>query len=172
MAAATVSFNVKEIDSVKKMLAKAALNSASRQKLLQSIGVEMESQTQERFDTQESPDGNPWKALAQKTSDYYMSRGMGHRSLLVGEGMLRDSVTSQVQSGGWSVLVGATMEYAAVHQFGATITPKSAKALFVPGYGMLKKAAIPARPYLGVSQDNAKEIAATAAAFLAGGIKK
>ena len=44
---------------------------------------------------------------------------------------------------GWPVPAGAAMEYAAVHQFGAVIKPKSAKALFVPGYGMLKKAVIP-----------------------------
>jgi phage virion morphogenesis protein len=169
---AQVSFDLKEIDKVKKLLAKATLDSAARAKLLQSIGVEMEAQTQERFDTQKSPDGNSWKALAQKTLDYYASRGLaGSRSILVGEGMLRDSITSEVQGGAWSVLVGATMEYAAVHQFGAEIKPKSAKALFVPGYGMLKKATIPARPYLGVSPEDTKAIEAATAAFLTGNIQ-
>jgi phage virion morphogenesis protein len=169
---ASVSFDLKEVGAVKKLLAKAALDSAARSRLLQSIGVEMEDQTRERFDTQKSPDGNPWKALAQKTMDYYVSRGLaGSRSILVGEGMLRDSMTSEVQGGAWSALVGATMEYAAVHQFGAEIKPKSAKALFVPGYGMLQKATIPARPYLGVSPEDAKAIEAAVAAFLAGNIQ-
>jgi phage gpG-like protein len=40
----------------------------------------------------------------------------------------------------------------------AEIKPKSAKALFVPGYGMLQRVTIPARPYLGVSQDDTKAI--------------
>jgi phage virion morphogenesis protein len=168
---ASVSFDLKEIDVVKKMLANASLNSADRTRLLQSIGVEMETQTQERFDTQKSPDGDSWKALAQKTKDYYNSRGLAARSILVGEGTLRDSITSEVQGGAWSVLVGAAMEYAAVHQFGAQIVPKSAKALFVPGYGMLKKVNIPARPYLGVSSDDAKAIEAAVAVFLGGIIK-
>jgi phage virion morphogenesis protein len=168
---AQVEFNLNEIEKVKKLLAKSALDAASRAKLLRGIGVEMEAQTQERFDTQKSPDGNSWKALAQKTMDYYASRGLlGARSILVGEGMLRDSITSEVKGGGWAVLVGATMEYAAVHQFGATITPKSAKALFVPGYGMLKKATIPARPYLGVSAEDSAAIEAAVATFLAGNI--
>jgi phage virion morphogenesis protein len=172
MAAATVSFDLKEIDAVKKMLANAALSGADRAKLLGSIGVEMEAQTQERFDTQKSPDGESWKALAQKTMDYYSSKGLlGARSILVGEGMLRDSITSEVQGGGWSVLAGATMEYAAVHQFGAEIKPKSAPALFVPGYGMLKKVTIPARPYLGVSADDMKAIEAAVAVFLEGLVK-
>jgi len=168
---ASVSFDLKEIDAVKKMLAKASLNSADRARLLQSIGAEMEAQTQERFDTQKSPDGDTWKDLAQKTKDYYNSQGWSARSVLVGEGTLRDSVTSEVQGGAWAVLAGATMEYAAAHQFGAEIAPKSAKALFVPGYGMLKKVNIPARPYLGVSSDDAKAIEAAVASFLEGIIK-
>jgi len=169
--AAQVSFDLKEVDAVRKMLAEAALDSNDRQRLLGSIGVEMESQTKERFGTQRSPDGESWKALAQKTQDYYMSKGKGHRSLLVGEGLLRDSITSEVQEGASSVLVGATMEYAAVHQFGATITPKTAKALAVPGYGMLRKVVIPARPYLGVSQNDAAVIASAVSEFLGRGFK-
>jgi phage virion morphogenesis protein len=171
MPAASVSFDLKEVDAVKKLLAKAALDSAARGKLLQSIGAEMEAQTQERFDAQKSPDGDSWKALAQKTTAYYASKGWAARSILVGEGILRNSITSEVQGGALSVLVGATMEYAAVHQFGAEIKPKSAKALFVPGYGMLQQATIPARPYLGVSADDAKAIEAAAAAFLAGNLQ-
>jgi phage virion morphogenesis protein len=171
MAAALVSFDLTEIDAVQKMLAKAALDSEARGRLLQSIGVEMEAQTQERFDTKKSPDGDSWKALAQKTTDYYASKGWAARSILVGEGTLRDSITSEVQGGAWSVLVGATMEYAAVHQFGAEIKPKNAPALFVPGYGRLQKVTIPARPYLGVSPDDANVIEAAVAMFLAGNIK-
>jgi phage virion morphogenesis protein len=166
---AQVSFDLQEIGAVKKILSNAALSGADCAKLLGGIGVEMEAQTQERFDTQKSPDGESWKALAQKTMNYYGSKGLlGARSILVGEGMLRNSITSEVKGGGWSVLTGATMEYAAVHQFGAEIKPKSAKALFVPGYGMLQKVTIPARPYLGVSADDAKVIENTVAVFLAG----
>jgi phage virion morphogenesis protein len=168
---ASVSFDLKEIDAVKKMLANASLNSADRARLLQGIGVEMEAQTQERFDTQKSPDGDTWKDLAQKTKDYYLSKGIGGSLLDRSGAGLRDSVTSEVQGGAWAVLVGAAKEYAAAHQFGAEIAPKSAKALFVPGYGMLKKVNIPARPYLGVSSDDAKAIEAAVASFLEGIIK-
>jgi len=171
MASASFGFDLKEVDSVKKMLANASLNASDRSRLLQSIGVEMEAQTQERFDTQKSPDGDSWKTLAQKTREYYAGQGWAARSILVGEGTLRDSITSEVQGGAWSVLVGATMEYAAVHQFGAEIVPKNAKALFVPGYGMLQKVNIPARPYLGVSPDDATVIESVVASFIEGIIK-
>ena len=168
---ASVSFDLKEIDAVKKMLAKASLNSADRGRLLQSIGTEMVEQTQERFELQRSPEGDTWKDLAQKTQDYYLSKGIGGSLLDRSGAGLRESLTREVQGGAWSVLVGAAKEYAAVHQFGAQIVPKSAKALFVPGYGMLKKANIPARPYLGVSSDDAKKIEALVAIFLEGIIK-
>jgi phage virion morphogenesis protein len=169
MAAASISFDLNAIEGVKKLLAGIALDNADRARLLQSIGLEMETQTQERFDTQQSPDGNTWKALAQKTQNYYASKGWtASRSILVGEGILRDSITSEVQGGAWSVLVGATMEYAAIHQWGGEIRPKTAPYLFVPGYGRLKKVTIPARPYLGVSPDDADVIEAAVATFLAG----
>ena len=150
---ASVSFDLKEIDAVKKMLAKASLNSADRGRLLQSIGTEMVEQTHDRFELQESPEGDTWKDLAQKTKDYYARQGLAARKILIGEGMLRQSLTSEVQGGAWSVLVGAAKEYAAVHQFG------------------YQKKNIPARPYLGVSSDDAKAIEAAVATFLEGIIK-
>ena len=169
--AATVEFNAREIDAVRRMLAKVSPNSGDREKLLKSVGNKTEIQTGARFHTKPDPEGNTWKALAQKTRDYYAEQGFAGSPPLVREGGLKDSVTHNVEGGGWSVLAGATMEYAATHRFGATITPKSAKALFVPGYGYLKKATIPARPYLGVSASDAGGPADLAALFPAGRIK-
>jgi phage gpG-like protein len=65
------------------------------------------------------------------------------------------------------VLVGATVVYAAIHQWGGEIVPKTAPALYVPGYGKLKKVTIPARPYLGVSGQDAADIALIAQRFVA-----
>jgi phage virion morphogenesis protein len=170
MARASIRFDLTEVEAVRKLLASSALDSTGRGRLLHDIGVEMEEQTKERFDTKESPGGDTWKALAQKTAAYYASKGWTARSILVGEGTLRDSITSDVQGGAWSTLVGATMEYAAIHQWGGEIRPKSAGALFVPGYGRLQKVTIPARPYLGVSAEDAKAIEIAVATFLAGNI--
>ena len=169
--AAEVTVDLREIDAVKKILARAALDPDERGRLLQSVGLLAEKQTRGRFDTRRDPDGNPWKALSQRTAEYYVSKGMGHRSILIGTGMLQGSITREVGGGGRSVLVGATMEYAATHQFGATVRPRTAKAPAVPGFGMLRKATIPARPYLGVSREDAEDIAALAAAFAAGRIQ-
>ncbi|MDR3249392.1 MAG: phage virion morphogenesis protein [Treponema sp.] len=168
MDGAAVSFDLREIDGLAAKLNKAKLSTQDRAVLLRSIGAEVEAQTQERFDTQTDPEGNPWKALAQKTKDYYIENGFGGGSLLVKSGGLRDSVESQVSS--WSVLVGATKIYAAIHQWGGDIVPKTAPALFVPGYGRLKKVTIPARPYVGISSNNAAEIAIIVQQFIAGRI--
>jgi phage virion morphogenesis protein len=172
MAAAAISFDLKEIDAVKKLLANAALDSADRGRLLHSIGEEMVEQTRERFETKKSPEGDTWKSIAEKTRRYYeRATGFAPKPPLVLTGELRHSITSEVQGGAWAVLVGAAKEYAAIHQWGGEIRPKSAPALFVPGYGRLQKATIPARPYLGVSQDDMKAIEAVAAAFLAGSVQ-
>ena len=165
MASAEVNFDLREIDSLAELLNKAKLSSQDRSRLLINIGGIVEEQIQERFDAQQDPEGNPWEQLAQKTRDYYTSNGMGHGSLLNQSGMLRESVESQVDD--WSVLVGATMEYAAIHQFGGEIRPKTKQALSVPGYGKLKKVTIPARPYLGISTSNAEGIMRVTQEFLA-----
>jgi phage virion morphogenesis protein len=172
MAAASVSIDLKEVGEVKTLLAGAALDSAARSRLLHGIGVEMEEQTKERFDTKKSPDGDSWKDIAEKTRRYYERNPLlAPKPPLVLEGMLRNSVTSEVQGGAWSVLEGAAMEYAAVHQWGAEIKPKNAPALYVPGYGYLRKATIPARPYLGISRDDARGIEDAVALFLEGTVK-
>ena len=57
------------------------------------------------------------------------------------------------------VVIGSNKIYAAVHQFGATITPKSGQYLTFWMGGRLVKArsvTIPARPYLGISDDDSK----------------
>jgi phage virion morphogenesis protein len=166
MAGAVVELGLKEIEGLARILNGVTLGPQDRVQLLHDIGVEMESQTQERFDTQKDPEGNPWKELAEKTRDYYMKQGLGTGSLLVQGGGLRDSIESRV-SGSWSVLAGATKIYAAIHQFGGEIAPKTAPYLWVPGYGKLKKVNIPARPYLGVSVQDAADIALKARQFAA-----
>jgi phage virion morphogenesis protein len=165
MAGASVTFDMRELDGVRAMLQKAALSPADRDKLLDGVGLVVQGQTENRFDSRIDPEGNTWKALAQKTQDYYNEKVKGKRSLLVGEGDLRGSIT--YEKSGWSVLVGSAKEYAAIHQFGGDIRPKTKPVLFVPGYGYLKKVTIPARPYLGVSAENAAELAVEIQHYLA-----
>jgi phage virion morphogenesis protein len=170
MAGAAVELGLKEVEGLARILNGVKLESQDRVQLLKDIGVEMEAQTQERFDAKKDPGGKPWAALAQRTLDYYRGHFPHAQPPLVIDGGLRDSIESQVPDS-WSVVVGATKIYGAIHQWGGEIVPKTAAALYVPGYGKLKKVNIPARPYLGVSGQDAADIAAIAQGFVAGRFK-
>jgi phage virion morphogenesis protein len=146
MEGAAVTFDMRELDGVRAILQKAALSSADRDALLDSVGNIVQKQTEDRFAEQIDPEGNKWKVLAQKTHDYYIKKGWGKtRFLLIGEGNLRSQII--YEKSGWSVLVGSALEYAATHQFG--------------------RGNIPARPYLGISAENAAELAVEIQGYLA-----
>ncbi|MDR2942788.1 MAG: phage virion morphogenesis protein [Treponema sp.] len=155
MADGGVSFDLRQLDAVSNnVLSVAALTDDKRSKLLKSIGVEMEAQTTERFDTKTDPQGNKWKDIADTTKSYYnamLDSGKTDgkpRPPLVFTGDLRMSVTSEVQGGGWSVIVGAAKEYANVHQYG------------------FEAKNIPARPFIGISAENQREIEEIIRAYL------
>nr|WP_294547666.1 phage virion morphogenesis protein [uncultured Rhodopila sp.] len=121
--------------------------------MLRAIGAALVETTHQRFERGRDPQGQPWKpwsrGYAAITKSNSILRGRG------GAGGLMQSVTFAVDGRG--VRVGSNKIYAGVHQFGATIVPVKAKALFffVGGAGgrvfpvHAKKVTIPARPYLG-----------------------
>ena len=148
MADASATFDLKEIDAIGKLLDKAKLKPEVLRGFLDDAGSLIQRQSEDRFDDQTDPEGNEWKKLADKTIEYYQKKfpaALANRSILLGEGRLRDSMTYNV-SGTDSVTVGATMIYAAVHQYGYK--------------------GIPARPYIGLSPDNMSELARFAELFL------
>lgn len=143
-------------------VALAKLAPLDHAKLLLSLARLIQQQTRRRIeDEKTSPDGAAWKPNRTGTPTLYQT------------GALARSIDYLVQ--GMQVVVGAPSEpvqgkpYAAIHQFGGTIVPKSADALaFVIGGQLVrtKKVTIPARPYLGVSSANAREITDAAARFI------
>lgn len=110
--------------------------------LLEVVGSEAENQTRRRIQSEKTaPDGTPWKPWSER---YKRSRRRG-KSLLSSTGDLLDSISSLVTAE--SVLVGANLKYAAVHQHGGgALDPTN------PAHG------IPARPYLGLSDENEADI--------------
>lgn len=109
--------------------------------LMESVGVLVEGQTRRRLATEKtSPDGEPWEL---RSPGYAQSLRPG-TSILIRSGGMLDSIASEAR--GNEVSVGSDLVYAAIHQFGGT--PDMA-----PG-----PAAVPARPFLGVSDDNETEI--------------
>lgn len=153
MAGSVVTIQDDELKVLCSRLNNMALKPSDRKQLLHDIGVEMEAQTKERFQTKTSPDGDDWAEIAQSTKNFYRKKfgsenpGKGTLWRLSSVPMI-DTVTSEVSS--WSVLVGATKVYAAVHQYG------------------WKERNIIARPYLGLSNDDKTDIIGIINTFLEG----
>jgi len=112
--------------------------------LLDTIGSIIESQTVERIKS-EGPDykGNKWPEWSDA---YAKTRGPQH-SKLRNDGDLLESITYVVSPDGSQLEIGSNLKYAATHQYGD-------KRL---AFGK-HMATYPARPYLGISNENEDSI--------------
>jgi phage virion morphogenesis protein len=165
---AGASFTV-EFDDLQLQLAFRRLAAAAQdpEPLLDMLGAKLVESTVARFTTNEGPDGKPWAAL---NPAYAEIRRTG--PILVQGAALRDSMT--FRTGPRELVIGSPMIYAAIHQFGGKIVPKKARALrfnLGDGVGGLKRVAvrsvvIPARPYLGISEQDRIDIVKVANGFL------
>ena len=121
--------------------------------LLAELGEYGLRSTRARFKTQTAPDGTAWTDL--KTW-YQKEKRRNKNHILTLDGYLRSRITWQF-AGDRTVEIGSNLPYAAVHQFGATIKPRAAKVLMFRGH-VAKSVTIPARPYLGLSDEDRSEI--------------
>ena len=121
--------------------------------LLLDIGEALVNSTRDRFIAQRGPDGQTWKTLSPR---YLQTKSPNPGKILQRRGDLVRQIFPQVE--GATLLVGTDRVYGAVHQFGAL---KGA-------FGKTRRGApipwgdIPARPFLGISDDDAAEIIAIA----------
>lgn len=144
MSGAVLKYDFRGLDTVQRRINR--LTKSNRRELLDVVGAIIESQTRKRIqDDKESAEGEAW----QKWSDKYAAKRPEGRTLLMNEDHLLDSITF-LHEGSNSIKVGSNMIYAATHQFGDEARN------------------IPARPYLGVSDDNEDDIIAAVDEFLDG----
>jgi phage virion morphogenesis protein len=156
--------------------------------LMPRLGEYLQGSTQKRFKTQTAPDGTQWAPLQKR---YARRKRYNKDKVLTLRGYLRSYIHYQV-TGGDSVEVGSNQKYAAIHQFGgeidmperqATVRYRSVagKVLFA---GKKHKRAteravtvpvhfvkIPARPFLGLSAEDDREISRIIRDWLASGGK-
>lgn len=124
-----------------------ALGNNPRPALL-DIAALGESSTRLRFRLQRGPDGRQWKPSirAQVTGGRTLTKD-GHLSGSIGSNVGKDFAE-------W----GVNRIYARIHQDGGVIKAKSGGALKfrIPGGGfaVVKAVRMPARPYLGVNEDD------------------
>ena len=134
-------------------------------KINAAIGEGVRESTLERFKTSKGPDDKTWKTSIRAATE-------GGRTL-VQTAQLRNSIRSKSDASGFAV--GTNAKHAATHQFGEqgrTIRARRAKTLRfqVGGRWVSKKKVkinIPARPYLGLSDDDMQEIKGTVEDFIA-----
>lgn len=122
------------------------------QLLFKQVGETLIKIHRDRFARQVSPDGQPWAPL----SDWYRDqKSQNQDKILTLRGHLSQTLSYNTTQDGLEF--GSNRVYAAIHQFGGTIRPQNAKALNVGGRPA-KSVTIPARPWLGVGQNDQREI--------------
>lgn len=141
------------IDDAEALAALDALRAATDDltPLWADIGDGLVANVAFRFRDGQGPGGVPWKAS-------WRARTSGGQTL-IDSGALRTSIHREADAAG--VSVGTNVRYAAVHQFGAVILPRKAKALRFKAGGRwrsVKRAVIPARPFLGIDADDRADI--------------
>lgn len=168
MAKSGVSLNWGGLD---KALLGAARRLSERQPLMDGIGEMMVSSTLQRFEDEEGPDGKAWKpsiratpsedtrAPVRRGKDGRLLKGSGRKikgrkggKTLTNMGQLRDSIEKRATND--EVMVGSNVAYARIHQMGG-----------MAGRG--KSVELPARPFLGVSEQDAEDIREMVGDFLA-----
>lgn len=122
--------------------------------VMSAIGTALVGSTQRRFATQTDPEGNHWLAV---NSDYAATKR--NVRILTESGRLRSSINSRPSQD--EVRIGTNVVYAAIHQFGGTISAKGGGFLSFRIGGQFVKVRsvkIEARPYLGISADDREEV--------------
>lgn len=101
----------------------------------------------ERFDKERAPGGTPWPPWSEGYRERMAKKGKGGNKILADTGELRRSLHREAKRG--SVVVGTAKEYAATHQFGDA------------------RRNIPARPFLGINEQDKEEIRKKVARYIA-----
>lgn len=118
-----------------------ALTPAGSRLLLQDIGEYLLRATRDRAVGERDPDGRRWRALEPSYARWKAKKRPGVPILKFDHHMLGDQLSWQLD-GDTAVLVGTSAIYGAVHHFGSLDPTRR----------------LPARPWLGVSNDDAEEI--------------
>lgn len=148
----------------RKLLKKAQhLSDIDRKSINKSLGETVRASTRERFKKEKNPDNKKWKKSLRASSQGGVT--------LTKTAALRNSIRSKADASGFAV--GTNLIYGRTHQFGEdgrkiTIKARTSKGLvFKIGDKWIRKkkvtvtVKIPAREFLGINEDDMKEIKST-----------
>ena len=164
------------VDDAQAQAMLARLGEPGTDDLMPRLGEYLQASTQKRFKTQTAPDGTAWAPLQPR---YARRKKYAKDKILTLRGYLRGGIHYQV-TGAADVEVGSNTKYAAIHQLGGEIDKPERQAAVryrtVAGRtlfagrkhkrGVTERQVtipvhfvkIPARPFLGISADDDKEI--------------
>jgi phage gpG-like protein len=157
MSGIAIDITIEGIEPALNVVSK--LSSLNKRAFLDGVGAILDSGQRRRIEeTKTAPDGSGWTPNRAGTS-----------TLLQSGTNLRDSSGYSVS--GDALEVGFGWEFAHVHHFGAKIVPVNGKSLTfnVPGLNRpvtAKSVKIPARPVVGVSAEDRRDIIVFSEMFL------
>lgn len=158
-------YDIRLEGDTRRMLRKIrSFSEIDKKKINAALGEAMRESTLERFKQSKDPTGRRWKTSIRAAQT-------GGKTLIK-SAHLRTSIKTKSDATGFAV--GSNAKHAATHQFGEpgrTIRPKTKKVLrfMVNGKWISKKevkVSIPARPFLGFSEDDMQEMKATVEDFI------
>lgn len=176
--------SIKIIDEASPAVARLVASAQSPRRITAAIAGYLVFSTQRRFETETGPDGEAWQKLSARTASRRRGRFVrGYANILRDTTRLYQSI--QPYSDDTVAAAGTNVEYAAIHQEGGSIEQgaRTSKISFkkirgkrgvrfvrpgskgatemeveIPAYQMQ----MPARPYLGINDQDHIEIEATA----------
>lgn len=149
-----------EIDDSKAMngLSELLRRIKNLEPVFEEIGEVLLKSTDDRWGREEAPDGTPWEQLSPVT---FAKKSKNQDKILVESGHLREESLSYFASSD-SLEFGTSSKYGATHQFGAKqgAFGKNRRGAPIP-WGD-----IPARPFLGLSDEDEMKIVAVVRRYL------
>lgn len=134
--------------------------------MMNEIGDHLAASTEERFPTQKGPDGTPWAPRSATTLKNYARRGLKPGGILHLSGQLSGNIFHDYGAD-WT-RIGSPEPYAAVQQFGAAqgqfgaqagrTRPSAKRPKSQDYFILLPWGNIPARPFLGISEEDRENV--------------
>ncbi|WP_432460805.1 phage virion morphogenesis protein [Agarivorans sp. QJM3NY_25] len=140
---AGIQIQLGDTQSIRQVLNQLLKQTEQLRPAFEDIGEHLQLSHRQHFDQQQSPQGEAWQALSPSTQA--LKPKLQDQILRLND-ILRDHLSYQANDE--QLLFGSNQVYAAMMQFGGTTSPNS----------MIPNVEIPARPFLGINQDDEQAI--------------
>ena len=184
MARPPVRVQIKRLGAAKALFGRYRELGGDPTVMLESFGALLEASTRNRFDTGRGPGGIPWPQTQRQRKGAGGARGPNKNKILVDEGLLLGSIRFVTRPGELELGVDGASESARnakSHQFGVdkVVEVKSHGRVINEAFGVplpspvsvivkqhSRNMSIPKRPFLGVDEDDRRDLKEVAVEIL------